>query len=252
MPLNKRNAGPPDFVGVGAQRSGTTWWFELLLEHPAIRLSRRERKELHYFDRFCARAMEAEDVRRYHRLFPRRAGSLTGEWTPRYMYDPWTPRLLARAAPEAKLLVLLRDPIERFRSGFEHQRTLRPKQKVAHVAADAIDRGRYARQLQRLWEFFAPEQTLVLQYERCRVDTLGQYARTLRFLGLPDDFRPPGTDELRGTTMASAKAPLWPDLRDDLHAALHADVRELEALVPDLDLELWPNFATREAVAPSG
>ena len=243
MAITNRNAGPPDFVGVGAQRSGTTWWFELLLEHPAIRLSRRGRKELHFFDRFCTREMREADVARYHRLFPPSEGTITGEWTPRYMFDAWTPRLLRRAAPDAKLLVLLRDPLERYRSGFVHEHTRRPGRKPANVAADAIDRGRYATQLRRLWELFPEEQVLVLQYERCRLDTAGEYARTLRFLGVRDDFEPPRSDELRGSTTEARKEPLWPDLSDAIRATLEPEVRELAELVPELDLGLWPSFA---------
>lgn len=243
MALLERKAGPPDFVGVGAQRSGTTWWFTLLLEHPAIRLPRQARKELHFFDGFCSQEMQDADVARYHRLFPPVAGTITGEWTPRYMHDAWTPRLLRRAAPDAKLLVLLRDPVERYRSGFAHEHALRPKQKPALVATDALDRGRYATQLRRLWDFFPADQVLVLQYERCRLDPLGQYARTLRFLGVADDFEPPVTGELRGTTTEGSKEALWPDLADDLRATLEPEVSTLAEMVPDLELELWPSFA---------
>ena len=54
--------------------------------------------------------------------FPRPSGSLTGEWTPDYIQCSWVPALLAQAAPGTRLLVLLRDPVERFRSGLAHQR----------------------------------------------------------------------------------------------------------------------------------
>src|ERR687897_2841254 len=109
--------GPPDFIGVGTQRSGTTWWFMSLLEHPGIRAPRYGNKELHYLSLFASREMNDQDIERYHFKFPRTAGELVGEWTPRYMHDFWVPRLIPRAAPGAKLLVMFRDPIERFRSG---------------------------------------------------------------------------------------------------------------------------------------
>ena len=74
---------PPDFIGVGTQRSGTTWWQRLLRDHPAIRLPRNKKKEQHFFDKFGRRPMTPEDIARYHDLFPRAPGELSGEWTPR-------------------------------------------------------------------------------------------------------------------------------------------------------------------------
>ena len=76
--------GPPDFIGVGTQRSGTTWWFRTLLGHPQIRPPRGRRKELHFFDRFCTRELGDGDIAEYHELFPRLPGQIAGEWTPRY------------------------------------------------------------------------------------------------------------------------------------------------------------------------
>lgn len=243
MGATELNAGPPDFVGVGAQRSGTTWWFRVLLQHPQIKRPAPRKKELHFFDKFCARAMGDGDVDRYHTLFPRRGRKITGEWTPRYMHDPWTPRLLARAAPDAKLLVLLRDPVERYRSGVLHEARARPGRKPASTAVDQFSRGFYAAQLRRLWAHFDREQVLVLQYERCREDAPGQYARTLRFLGVRDDFVPQEFTRVRGRSYESQKEPLWPDLEEELTAALEPDVRDLRDLLPDFDLALWPHFA---------
>jgi hypothetical protein len=243
MATRTRTTGPPDFVGVGAQRCGTTWWFRILIDHPAIRRARRRRKELHFFDRFSAREMQGADIERYHRLFPRSAGQIAGEWTPRYMRDVWTPRLLHRAAPDAKLLVLLRDPVERLRSGVLHQLTKTPGGRPELLAADAVERGRYASQLRRLREFYDEDSILVLQFEKCRLDPIGQYQRTLRFLDVADDHVPHEIERPRGTTTEPNKEPLWPDLKQALRTALQPEVERLRELVPDLDIDLWPNFA---------
>jgi hypothetical protein len=245
MPRGKgrRRTGPPDFIGVGAQRAGTTWWFRVMIRNPRIRPPRRRKKELHFFDRFDAWEMRDEDVAAYHDLFPRRRGDVVGEWTPAYMGDVATPRLLHRAAPDARLLVLLRDPIERFRSGVMHRLSRAPERSFELSANDAIERGRYATQIERLREYYDDDRILVLQYERCRSDPLGQYARTLRFLGLPDDHEPIGIDEAKGTTMESRKMELWPDLQAALRSALEPEVERLRTLVPDLDLGLWKNFS---------
>ena len=235
--------GPPDFVGVGTQRSGTTWWFETLLEHPEIRAPRRGRKELHFFDRFNRSELDEADVAAYHELFPRRPGELVGEWTPRYMHDFWTPRLLARAAPDAKLLILFRDPIERFRSGLPHRMGRTPDNRMEVIVADALERGRYASQLRRLRTCHPSASILVLQYERCVADPGGQYERTLRFLGADPGFSAPSFDKPRGTTQAAKKQPLPQHLMDGLLATFEPEVAALAASCPEIDVSLWRNFA---------
>ena len=234
--------GPPDFIGVGTQRSGTTWWFMSLLEHPAIRAPRYGNKELHFLSRFGGEEMTDEDIERYHYKFPRREGELVGEWTPRYMHDFWTPRVIRRAAPDAKLLVLFRDPIERFRSGVPKERTVPRVRTFDMVVSDAIERGRYATQLSRLREEHPDAQILVLQYEKCVADPVAQYRRTLRFLGADADQPPPDFERRRGRSQAKNKTELWPDLAEALRATLEPEVERLAAAEPEIDVSLWPNF----------
>jgi hypothetical protein len=243
VPAQQPMTGPPDFIGVGAQRSGTTWWFEMLLEHPGIRAPRGGRKELHFFDRFGIEPLTEADVADYHALFPREPGELVGEWTPRYMADAWTPLLLRRAAPQARILVMLRDPIERYRSGVLHRLDRAPAARRGMIASDAIERGRYAWQVRAMREWFGDDRVLVLQYERCRLDPVGEYRRTLAFLGAADHV-PSVFERRRGSTTEPGKSPLWPEFIEGMQATLAPDVAELAQLVPDLDVSLWPNFAT--------
>ncbi|HEY8584536.1 MAG TPA: sulfotransferase [Capillimicrobium sp.] len=246
MAASDTRTGPPDYIGVGAQRSGTTWWFRVLLLHPQIKAAREgdygRKKEVHFFDDFCAREMTQADLERYYAMFPRAEGQIAGEWTPRYMSNVWTARLMARANPSAKILVMLRDPIERYRSGIVHRETRAPHRRPETICADAIERGRYAAQIERLYRHFPREQVLVLQYERCRQDGPAQFRRTLEFLGVDPDFTPE-FERPRGSTTADGKKELWEDLRVALRTALDPDVARLPELVPDLDLSLWPNFA---------
>ncbi len=181
--------GPPDYVGVGTARSGTSWWDSLINQHPRVFRDPTTPKEVHFFDGLWERGLGPGDIERYHTLFARPEGHLSGEWTPGYMLDAWTPPLLRQAAPNAHLLVLLRDPVERFRSG----RTLAENRftvgATARAAANAaFNRGLYADQLLRLWRSFPREQVLVLQYEQCVADPAAQLARTLEFIGLPPEI----------------------------------------------------------------
>ena len=233
--------GPPDFIGVGTQRSGTTWWQRLLKRHPAIKTPLNRKKEQHFFDKFGKRPMEGSDIARYHELFPRGPGELSGEWTPRYMRDIWGPRVVAQAAPDAKVLIMFRDPVERYRSGVLHQGQRTPYRNASWLATDAIERGRYALQLRRVYDYFDEDQVLVLQYEQCRVDPVAQYRRTLDFIGARW-HEPKEPTRTRGTAQKSRKEPIWDELRHAIVRELEGEVAELAELVPDLDVSLWPNF----------
>jgi Sulfotransferase family len=256
-PEQANGHGPPDFVGVGALGSGHGWWLSLLLTHPEIEPPDAKRRALHFFDRFCADEMTAADVAAYHARFPRRPGTICGEWTGRYMLDGWTAPLLKRAAPDAKLLVMLSDPIERYRAVFmQRKATLEKGERL--FMTDVVDRRSFGAQLARLHRFFDPERILVLQFERCRRDPAGQYRRTLEFLGVRDTafvprrVRPVGLidrvlprrvgERLTRRPSPTRTEPLWPDVEASLHAALDPDVAALKQLVPELDLALWPNF----------
>lgn len=231
--------GPPDFVGVGAQKAGTTWWYELLTRHPGVFNHPGAHKERHFFMRFFDTGFGPADVAEYHRWFPRPAGQLTGEWTPDYMLHFWIPRLLQEAAPRAKVLVLLRDPVERIVSGLTH---VAERQAVpdARAATEAYLRGMYHAQLELLTRHVDPERVLVQQFERCRQDVAGELGRTLAFLGLP----PLGelADATPVNLTRATKVALPAGARADLVGLYRPDVEKLVAAYPQVDVALWPNF----------
>ena len=233
-------AAPPDYVGVGTARSGTTWWDSLVGAHPRVSRPPDSPKEVHFFDGLWTGELDEAGIARYHAFFARPDGQLAGEWTPGYMLDVWTPALLRRAAPDARLLVLLRDPVERFRSG----RTLAENRltvgSTARAAANAaFNRGIYADQLLRLWAAFPREQVLVLQYERCVADPAGELRRTYEFIGLEPEI-PAGLDVAgRVNESRGPKVTLSPWQEDQLIRRYAPENARLAALLPDLDLDLW-------------
>jgi hypothetical protein len=279
FPLDRSRRGggdpaPPAYIGVGALGSGTGWWHAQLLAHPEIELPRARRRALHFFDRFCTQELTDADAAAYHARFPRRPGVLAGEWTGRYMFDAWTPPLLHRVAPDARLLALISDPIERYRASFS-ERIAKRVGDEPFSTADLVDRGSYATQIGRLRRFYGAHQILVLQLERCRRDPLGEYRRTLEFLDVRDTGfapralrrkaagrpesplvetllrvgLPAGTRRRVAARFGARAAPppapvsLWPELEAALHTTLDPEVEALRELVPELDLSVWPNFA---------
>lgn len=241
--------GPPDFVGIGAQKAGTSWWSALIHEHPDVHRIASQPKELHFFDGYWERAFTATDAELYARYFPRPAGGRTGEWTPGYMIDFWAPALIHRAAPEARILVLLRDPVERYRSSMAHTEELSRSPLDRLGAMGAFQRGLYSQQLRRVFRALPRDQVLILQYERCRADPAAELARTFDFLGLRP-FSPPASAFERPVNPTTGhKLELSADLRATLAAAYAPDLAELAALAPEIDLALWPTVRAAPRVA---
>ena len=236
-PTDGLPVGPPDFIGVGASLCGGGWWYGMVAAHPGVADRAGRPVGLHYFSHFCTRAFTTEDGTRYHRWFPRPPGQLTGEWTAGYSAEPWVAPLLAEAAPEARLLYMVRDPVERFRLGLDRIAESRVPN-VGAAVADVVDRGFYAVQLRRLLEFVPRERILVLQLEQCWRDPAGQLAATDRFLGLDTDRRPPSV--ATAPPRLPPAAPIDPSVTERLTDLYATDVVDLAALVPSLDLDLWP------------
>lgn len=231
-------SGPPDYIGIGVQKAGTSWWNRLIMDHPHAHTHASVHKERHFFARFGAEQFGPGDITDYHRWFPRLPGTITGEWTPDYFYYPWVPSLMAQAAPDARLLLILRDPVERFRSGMAHQ-IRNGADHVGSIQTEAIGRSLYADALRRWQSWFPPDQMLILQYEVCAEEPETQLQRTYEFLGLQPDFRPPDLRAELNKTVET-KAGLPADARDRLQRIFAPDIAALADLVPTLDLARWP------------
>jgi hypothetical protein len=233
--------GPPDFVGLGAQKAGTSWWFTLLMEHPRTAPSTVGFKELNFFEPYWQRPFTPLDQETYYRHFPTTPGTLRGEWTPEYLLDAWCVTLLRSVAPDARLLVLVRDPIERFRSGLT-QMTRGLRQPDLSDLRVAYQRGCYLPALEMILQSFPRESLLVLQYERCRIDPMGQLRRTFAHLGLEDHPVPASKIKRPVNRTDIPKVEIEPAALDAVRQAYRPQVHDLTTSFPELDLELWPNF----------
>ena len=114
----------PDFVIIGAQKSGTTSLYDFIVKHPAIESAAK--KELHYFSWFYACGDKW-----YRSNFPTNLSSsrfykdvgqklLTGEASPTYLFYPMVPGRMVKALPNVKLIVILRNPVDRAYSHYNH------------------------------------------------------------------------------------------------------------------------------------
>ena len=108
----------PDFLIIGTQRGGTTTLFSLLSAHPGIFMP--EEKEVHYFDLNYQKVIDW-----YTEKFStsvKASTAITGEASPYYLYHPHVPARVAKDLPEVKLIVLLRDPVDRAYSNYMLER----------------------------------------------------------------------------------------------------------------------------------
>jgi hypothetical protein len=207
----------PDFVIIGSQRCGTTSLFNYLTQHPGFRPSLP--KEVNYFSLYHAKGLAW-----YRSHFPlesrrRRAqvtaaqGFVTGEATPYYIFHPHAARRLRELMPNAKLVLLLRNPVDRAYSHYhyevktgaetlpfdealameetrtagEEERMLADEsyQSFSHQHFTFLARGRYAEQIARWHSHFDAEQMLVLDSGDLYNDPPRTLERVTAFVGLP-------------------------------------------------------------------
>jgi hypothetical protein len=198
--------GPlPNFVVIGKQKGGTGFLYRLLTKHPLVRSAAI--KEIHFFDRAFA-----EGVEWYRRCFPQNErvegqGTVTGESTPSYLFSPQAPARMAEVVPDAKLVALLRNPIDRAYSNYQMQVRRGTEERSFEEAAEKemdtgdgppyLARGFYAEQLERFSFFAYRAQLLVVKSEDLFAHHLEVLHRVLRFLELPPfepkDARPVGS-----------------------------------------------------------
>jgi hypothetical protein len=219
--VNAASRPLPDFLLAGAQRCGTTSLYRYLTAHPLV-LPARPSKGVHHFDVHPGRS-----ARWYRAHFPtvaarRRAGegAITGEASPYYLFHPRAAERAAAVVPGARIIVMLRDPVERayshyrqeYARGFEDAETferaleLEPRrlqgERERMLADPAYEshalqhhsyaaRGEYAGQLETWLAHFPPEQLLVVHSEAFFADPATSHGAVLRFLGLPDPPAPP-------------------------------------------------------------
>ena len=206
----------PSFIIIGAQRCGTTSLYDYLSNHPQIIPS--PVKELFYFDDYYTRP-----INWYKSFFPTEkqkeklerdlvARVITGEASPSYFFHPYAARRIKETLPQVKLILVLRDPIERAYSHYNHIKRLnreplsfeeaiekeqeRITPDIEKLAKDEfykadqrrdysyLTRGYYAKQLAEWYKYFPKEQLLVVQSEEFYRETPRVYNEIVEYLGL--------------------------------------------------------------------
>jgi hypothetical protein len=233
----------PDFIIIGTQKGGTTSLYNYLAGHPCVIPAGR--KEVHYFDTNFDKGLNW-----YRAWFPTamycdrisrqlQKPVLTGEASPYYLAYPYTAERVRQTVPDAKLIALLRNPIDRAYSNYQHERRrgtetlsfeeviqqepdrLGPEWKKIeqdeyyHSRSDRhfnyLRRGVYADQLPAWMERFPKEQLLILEHDDFNRDTPAIFRQVLDFLQL-DHWEPPAYERF----LQVPYSPMNPDTRRKL------------------------------------
>lgn len=193
----------PTFLGIGVPRAGTTWLHTLLSGHPDAYLPTR-RKEVRFFDRHFHRGLEW-----YEGFFSPPEGTdgygAIGEISPQYLYGPECPARIASVLPSAKLLVMLRHPVDRaysqygfllqrrnYRGSFEEFLSARPR---------AFEMGYYSTYLRRYLDRFDRRQILPVVFEQAVPGGDTVRHELAAFLGISEGGFPVSTERVNASTM---------------------------------------------------
>ena len=207
----------PDFLIIGTQRGGTTSLYNYLQTHPCIGTTTT--KEIHFFDRRYSKGLAwyrghfPSALEKYYVQRLQGRAYVTGEASPSYLFHPHVPKRVARALPHVKLIVMLRNPVDRAYSQHHHvtkqgygtlsfEETIRGEEEIiakerekmlqdesyesyAYRHASYLSRGIYVDQLQTWMKVFPREQFLILKSEDFYANPAGSFKQVLTFLGVP-------------------------------------------------------------------
>ena len=240
-----------DFIGIGAARGGTTWLTHCLRAHPQLCLS--EPKEVRYFNR---RTLPDEPLHgalnpnhakpldwyltHFHHSQP---GQLNGECSPVYLYDEEAPRAIRRTFPSAKLIVGLRNPIDRAYSHYWLDRGIEALGAISFEEAIErhafyVEMSRYARQLKRYLACFPREQVLLLFSDDMKRQPETEIANVLRFLGVAPTIDPAVLRSSYGNPPTRARSPwLKRFLRDAMRKAVEWRLSPLVAVIRRMKIQ---------------
>ena len=221
---------------IGAQRAGTTWLHNLLASHPRVYVPTR-RKEIHYYDWYYHRGLNW-----YRSFFPHQNQAqkyaALGEVTPDYLYESEAPKRIAETNPEIKLIVMLRNPIDR---AFSHYRLLvrdynctTSFRDIIRENGDVVQRGFYSRYLKPFRQVFGPGRILPLIFEKVLGDFSSSRRSLATFLGVDEN----GFDsEASGKIYNASDIPRF--------SGAYAAMTKLSRLMHRLDLDFVVSAAKR-------
>jgi hypothetical protein len=182
---------PVDIFHIGPQKTATTWVYRCMSEHPE--LAGPPRDTIHYFDMYYGKGRDwyaghFRDAAASQKLF---------DPTPSYIRSPWAPRRIAQENPGARIVLCLRDPVERAFSHYWHEKKkshinlgFRDVLDIYDCYANWLEPGFYAEHIERYLRYFPREQLLCQSFDRLHDEPRGFLRELFSFCGVDPDFEP--------------------------------------------------------------
>lgn len=198
-----------DVCGIGVAKAGTTWIARCLAQHPSVCMARD--KETHFFLRTHIAA--SLPVRRYNgmahddqglawykqRFSHHQPGQLYGEFSPTYLADPESARLLHAHNPAMKLLCCFRNPVDAAYAAYAQLSRVQPlpdtPEKALARYPQLLEYYRYYHNLQPFMKLFPRERIHLTLYDDIRPDPAAFYRRMCEFLAIDASFVPEALNE---------------------------------------------------------
>jgi hypothetical protein len=238
------------FLGIGAQKAGTTWLYEMLVRHPEVRFAAF--KELHYWNN-----PEREPLERYRAKFD--GAEAFGDITPAYQFLPVaTIREIRAAFPDVRLVFIIRNPIDRAWSSAK-MALQRAELDLAEASdpwfidhfrsAGSRSRGDYETAIRNWRSVFPSEQLAIHRYEELARAPNGLLVRVARHIGVDGGFfESLSTTITQKRVFASPVGELRPTLRPVLDDLYREQILSLQDYLGE-DLGSWLEEPTARAIA---
>ena len=208
-----------DFIGFGAPRSGTTWIYQCLDEHPEICVSRP--KEIEFFNTtqmFWRKDLDGSSnytkgMDWYKKHFEHcNKAKVRGEISPIYLYDPDAAQRIFTHFPHARLFAILRNPVERLYSHYMYTKSkgfyTLPEtfEETVQREKDFVGQGLYYKHLQNYLSYFRKDQMLIMIYEDIAEDPMAFLQEIYGFLGVEKVFIPSSVKKTVNTAASKVLA----------------------------------------------
>ena len=178
----------PSIIGIGAQRSGTTWIYEMLKAHPEIDMS--PEKEINFFNYHYHNG-----IKWYEKFFNGcDKNKKTGEYSPTYLSYDQVPERIYRTVPDARLIISLRNPVDQIYSRYLYRVSRKGLNRSFEDAlkedSSLVESALYYKHIKKFLERFDRKQILILIYEDLINDASAFLQSIYRFLNIDINFVP--------------------------------------------------------------
>jgi len=201
-----------DFIGIGAEKSGTSWLAKMLSQHPQIFIP--PEKELQFFNREYMHNPEVENANYYYNLdwyhnhfSSAKKNQIKGEFSPTYLWSRTAPKKIFEYNSDIKLIVILRNPVEKLFSLYLFYQQIGVLQNISFRKTlkkrpDLLTRGLYYQQLKKYYDLFPYNQIKVLLFNDLLTNKTDLLHRVEEFLGV-EEFVPNNVGEKINPTKTS-------------------------------------------------